>query len=312
MTQTQLIKFWMNLPWTDIRRQVTPLLPKFAFMLLIILLAQTFAELTWKLITPESADVVSKTASNSAQNLYHQDLASTASLRQVSQYHLFGEANKQPVVMQKLIDAPETRLKLILKGVFASSETGNAIAIIAGGKGDDTTYHIGDQISGGAVLHAVYPDRVILKRNGQLETLRLPQPKLESSAITTNYALSHNADAAVKEEPNEVNPANLTQSSSLREMRDTLLKEPAKIWQQVRINPIMENGGIKGYSMTHNDQALMQSLNIRPSDIITEVNGQPLSDPSTLYGLMNTLSQQTSLALTIERDGTLQTIELTF
>jgi type II secretory pathway component PulC len=56
----------------------------------------------------------------------------------------------------------------------------------------------------------------------------------------------------------------------------------------------------------------MKALHIRKTDIITAVNGQSLSDPATLYGLMNILSDQQSLELTIERNGQQQTIQLSF
>lgn len=318
MTHAQLMKFWMDLPWPDIRRQASRALPKLAYIVLFVLLADTFAELTWKIIAPDSTSVATQTYSATSQHASSLDSRTNVSLRKVSQYHLFGEANKQTAVVSKIINAPDTRLKLTLKGIFAASDANNAIAIISGGNGDDKTYHIGDAVSGGAVLHAVYSDRVILKRNGQLETLRLPKPKLESSAITTSYPALRN-ELAVSESLSEDDNANTSAESaeaangqSLREIRDTLLNDPAKVWQQVRINPVMEEGNVKGYTMVHNDQALMQSLNIRATDVIIEVNGQPLSDPATLYGLMNTLSQQQSLALTIERDGTQQSIELTF
>jgi len=103
-----------------------------------------------------------------------------------------------------------------------------------------------------------------------------------------------------------------TSSRRLRDIRDNLLKDPAKVWQQVRINPVMKNGKIQGYTLAHNDPALMSALNIRKTDIITGVNGASLSDPSTLYGLMASMSSQQTMELTIERNGQEQTIQLTF
>ena len=95
-------------------------------------------------------------------------------------------------------------------------------------------------------------------------------------------------------------------------MRDTLIKDPAKVWQQVRINPVMKNGKINGYTLAHNDHGLMKALNLRQTDIITRVNGQLLSDPSTLFDLMNNLSKQKNLELTVERNGQQHSIQLSF
>lgn len=288
--------------WLDIRPRLIVLLPKFALALLVIMLAQTCAELTWKIFTDGNATLAADGNSQSIQNPQFSNTdAAAASLDRISQYHLFGEVTKQAPLVQKIIDAPDTRLSLKLKGVFAASDPAAAIAIISGGKGEDKAYYIGDKISGGAILHAVYADRVILKRNGRLETLRLPKPKMDTATIM--------APAVV---PDAVETLPVAGKPSLDQLRDTLLNDPAKIWKDVRITPVMEKGKVKGYTLLHNNQALMKSLNIRPTDIITAVNGQALSDPSTLYGLMSNLSQAQSLQLTIERDGQQQEIELNF
>ena len=74
----------------------------------------------------------------------------------------------------------------------------------------------------------------------------------------------------------------------------------------------MKNGKVQGYTLAHNDAALMKALNLQKTDIITAVNGQALSDPASLYGLMGSLSEQNSLELIIERNGLEQTIQLSF
>ena len=301
MNIARLITFWQDLPWNKIKLNANKHLPEFIFVVLLILLMQTFAELTWSYFTPDEevvSPVIDRPTTQFPTSL------SKLSLQKVSAYHLFGDAKKQVVVQQKMIDAPETRLRLKLKGVFASTKASEALAIISSSKGKDKTYQIGDKITGGALLHAVYTDRVILKRNGKLETLRLPKSKVDSQSF-----YSKSAPVRVAAPSSSLNPSN---QMRLRKIRDTLLNEPAKLWQQMRINPVMKNGKIQGYSLSHNDQALMKALNIRSTDVITSINGQSLSDPSTLYGLMNNLSKMQSLDLIIERNGQQQSVQLAF
>lgn len=306
MNKTQITTYWQELPWNEIKLKANKHLPKFVFILFIILIMQTFAELTWEIFTPSeksSSDTVHSPA------VRVNTVTQNSSLKNVSEYHLFGDAKKQVVVQHKVIDAPETRLRLDLKGVFASSNASEALAIISSSKGKDKTYHIGDKVTGGVLLHAVYADRVILKRNGKLETLRLPKPKVDSKAFYSPTAPDKGSSPVNRVTSNR---SNQSQSKRLQEMRDTLLKDPAKIWEQVRINPVMKNGEVQGYTLAHNDQKLMKALNLRNTDIITAVNGQSLRDPATLYGLMNSLSEQPSLELSIERNGQPQTIQLSF
>ncbi len=302
MNKIQITTYWQAMPWGEIKLKVNKHLPKFVFIVLVLLITQTFAELTWSFFSPTQ------------ETIKHQvgrvkTVAAGASLKEVGSYHLFGNAKSQTVVQQKIIDAPETRLRLDLKGVFASTNAREALAIISTSKGKDKTYHVGDKVTGGAALHAVYADRVILKRNGKLETLRLPKAKVDSKAF---YRSSSSKVKPLNMSKPAIIQSGQVQAQQLRKMRDTLLKDPAKIWQQVRINPVMKNGKIQGYTLAHNDQGLMKALNIRNTDIITGINGQPLSDPATLYGLMNSLSDQQSLELTIVRNGQQQTIQLNF
>jgi general secretion pathway protein C len=301
MDKAQIITYWHEMPWNEIKLKANEHLPKFVFVLLILLLTQTVAKLTWGFFTPAqtSLSVIKKQV-----GVQGNVLIAKASLHKVAAYHLFGDALKQTVVSNKIIDAPETRLRLDLKGVFASSVAANALAIISSSKGKDKSYHIGEKIIGGAILHAVYADRVILKRQGKLETLRLPKSKLDSKAFYSASPTSQNTSRSPR--------LNQNQTRRLRKIRDTLLKEPAKVWQQVRVNPVMKNGVIHGYTLAHNDRSLMKALHIKKTDVITGINGKSLSDPATLYGLMNSLAGQKSLELTIERKGREQTLRLNF
>jgi len=309
MDKTQLITLWHEMPWNEIKLKANKHLPKFVFIVLIILVVQLVAELTWRFFSPI---LESESISNKNQIVQPKTIIPNTGLKEVATYHLFGDAKKQVVVNEKIIDAPETRLRLDLKGVFASTNTEEALAIISSSNDNDKTYHIGDKVTTGVTLHAIYEDRVILKRNGQLETLRLPKAKVDSKAINTTH--SNSVSQSTDDKSTKTLTVVTTQATTqrLRKMRDTLVKDPAKIWQQVRINPVLKKGQVQGYTLAHNDQALMDALNIKKTDIITEINGESLSNPATLYGLMNSLSSQQSLDLTIVRNGQQQTIQLTF
>ena len=102
-------------------------------------------------------------------------------VREIASYHLFGHAEKsRPEVQRVPTVAPETRLKLTLSGVLTvSEEQRTARAIIAGPDGHGKSYTIDDRLPGGAVIKEIYPDRVILTRNGKYETLRLPRARLK-------------------------------------------------------------------------------------------------------------------------------------
>lgn len=92
---------------------------------------------------------------------------------EISSRNFFGLAEAQPeLVVENL---PETKLALILRGAFMGEDANGAGAII---ENEDTNiadnYYIGESLPGDATLKAIYADRVVLSRNGLLETLYFP------------------------------------------------------------------------------------------------------------------------------------------
>ncbi len=99
----------------------------------------------------------------------------------IAALHLFGGSSVEPGA--EAANAPETPLNLTLRGVFSSDDQEAAYAIIAGPDGEEMSYGLEDELPGGAVLKAVFPDRVTLSRNGRSETLSLPRQILENKPL---------------------------------------------------------------------------------------------------------------------------------
>lgn len=72
---------------------------------------------------------------------------------------------------------PFTSLNWKLRGVVVAGPRKNSHAIIENSNGVEGQYRIGDTIESGITLHNIKHDRVILKRQGKLESLLLdPEP----------------------------------------------------------------------------------------------------------------------------------------
>lgn len=266
-------------------------------LVVVVLLASVLAKLTWLLVFPGNNALPKAVNQHTKQD----KVAVTVRLNSISDLALFGRAEAPPVQDAPIV-APETRLQLKLKGVFASSDPLQAFAIISDNKNQDKAYRLGSTVSGGAILHAVYADRVILKRNGRLETLRMTIT-YDDKGNKSTYRESNNAAVVA-------NKRTINAGAKLRALKQTLLKDPQEIWKQVRISPVLKDGSIRGYSIDHEDKQLMRSLTLQKGDVITAVNGQLLSDPSVLYSLMGKLTSQKNIDVTIERNGQVQVIQL--
>ena len=76
-------------------------------------------------------------------------------------------------------DLPETQLQLKLEGTaIEPNAQQNSLAIINDPNNQTKTYHIGDIVPGGASIHAIEENRIILNDNGLLERLSMHLPTL--------------------------------------------------------------------------------------------------------------------------------------
>ena len=101
-----------------------------------------------------------------------QTLAPAYDRQRLLQTTLFGTA-AAPSNAGPVVNAPETRLALTLHGLFSGNSESSALISAAGGQ--PRRYLEGASLPGGAVLAEVQKDQVLLRRQGQLEVLRLPK-----------------------------------------------------------------------------------------------------------------------------------------
>lgn len=71
-------------------------------------------------------------------------------------------------------DAPATRLNLVLHGSFVHVDPAKSSAIIQRSGEKPSRFINGARLNDNTRLHAIYPDRVELEHNGQIENLTFP------------------------------------------------------------------------------------------------------------------------------------------
>jgi general secretion pathway protein C len=271
-------------------------LPKLVLGLLILIVASQAAELTWRLIpVPDSAvttrqQVARKPMASSNNRRKEEGLESVAAL------HLFGEAGvaKPEKGIEK--KAPETKLNLTLHGVFVEEDPSLGAAII-GTKGAKQEYFkVGATVMNGVTLQGVFNDRVVLSRNGRSEVLRFPKVSTSGSLTSTTRRTSSKQTSA-------------TASTALRGYREVFQKEPLKIFEHVRFIPVRSREGLKGYRiLPQKNRELYNKLGIRPSDLVTAVNGVTLTNDREAMKLMQTLKDASTIQVDIVRRGEPQSL----
>ena len=158
-----------------------------------------------------------------------------------------------------------TSLPLTLYGIRTNEAAGGGSAIIAGADGIQASWTVGETIMPGAVLHAVAFDHVVISNNGVLEKLFIDQsvpaenvtPPLPSASAAGSAPVGANSGAS------KLNAQNLQQS--------------------IGFAPRSEGGRVTGLVVSAKDDGTMLSIaGLQKGDIITAINGRPVSAPSEL------------------------------
>lgn len=259
-------------------------------VLLVVWLAYLLADLSWRLVPVQQQDSGLRAAPTTPPVQ-----AADSGATEVAALHLFGEAAAKPVASKVVAprDAPDTRLKLTLKGLYASDVAAEALAIVADAKGDEKPYRIGDQLPGGAELKEVYVDRIILMRSGRFETLRLPRDEGPTAARRGAARATPGAASASR------NPA-----KNLQGYRKSLQRNPQSLLKLVRPQPVRENGQFVGYRLLPGkERDFLNDLGLQPGDVVTGINGVTLNSPSQGMKALRALQNDSNVSLDIRRGG---------
>ncbi len=264
-------------------------------LLLIIVLAHGFARLTWRLLPQPSY---------AQQLLTEEAMAVTPIAREPADYstiagwHLFGKLETPKLVAPAPVEkAPETRLNLRLAGVFYSAGD-NGLAMIAEVGGEEHSYRQGDSVPGGARLQRILQDRVVLERNGRLETLSMPREVAAMSRPTQVQNLGSTVPAV------PVTDTRVDAGDIVRELRAKVKPRPEALEDLAFASPYMENGQFVGFRLRPGrKRRLLVQLGLKSGDVLTEINGTVLKSPSQGFTLLQGMLKGDQIRIKVLRNG---------
>jgi general secretion pathway protein C len=133
---------------------------------------------------------------------------------------------------------------------------------------------------------------VLLDRNGRLETLRLPK---ELTASTAGMTMA-----------TPMPQVGLAPTGSLREV---IGANASRLTDIVRLAPHVQEGRVVGFRVNPGrDSATFEALGLRAGDVVTDINGTVLDDPSQGLQVFQSLGETTQANVTVLRDGVPQVI----
>jgi general secretion pathway protein C len=204
--------------------------------------------------------------------------------------HLFGAP---PAPKQEGANAPQTSMPLVLTGIVADKDPQQGLAILGQTAQTARVYFVGESVPGGAKLHSVYSDRVVIDRDGRLESLFLP----------------HQASPGTRSPPSSAalplaNPA-------IERMRRVISEQPGLIGDVMRPQPVMEHGKMNGFRVYPGRNRLeFARLGLRAGDQVTAINGTPLDDRDRGEQILRTLASSSEAHVTVIRAGQQQELTL--
>ncbi len=173
-------------PSVELGNQLLAQAPRWIFILLVLLISVRGA-----LLIADLAGGPVTTATRSAQPVIQPLSRKVVDIPSILRANLFGQAP-----LASGADAPVTTMNLKLILVFADADEKRGWAALGPSLTEIKVYKVGDAVPGGANLHAVYVDRVLLDRSGNIEALVMPQ-RTGQTAVVPPMPMASNPAASV-------------------------------------------------------------------------------------------------------------------
>lgn len=288
-----------NVDSASLLTTINRIFPPWVNLLLVIAIGWQIAKIIWLLVPGPAAGVavdLPATAGSAAGAS-----SGFADVQSIADRHLFGVAAEPaegdtPVVSEE-DNLADTRLtNLTLRGTVASAVPEFSVAVISDGNDDEKVYAINDPIGSGAKLHAVYADRVVLNENGVLTNLKLPREFTDAQTASVRRATTNVRQAT----PSDTQSIQSVLSQNLTRLSDV-----------IRPTPYFVNGQQSGYRVyPGRNRQQFAALGLRPGDLIKDIDGQSLTDPTQAMQIFQALGTSDQVTVTVERNGQPETVVL--
>jgi type II secretion system protein C len=242
------------------------------------------------------------------------------------------ESGPAPVVEEDL------NIKLIGTSILSRSKP---YAIIEDPTGEESLYQLGEDIPDAGKLVSVEPSRAIIDRGGHRVAIEIPSadiPEAPPSHLGNPAGAARgpargfaagvrerlrglrgfhpnipargndNSDDSSKIELKKLGPGKFEVSRA--EVQQTM-ENPAQFFSQMRAMPHFVNGKTDGFSISEvAPGSVFQQLGLQDGDLLTSIDGQPVTNPMQAMGLIQAVKTASAIDLTVNRGGTPTSVHL--
>lgn len=211
-----------------------------------------------------------------------------ADLTRLHAADLFADRRADAAVAPVQATVQETQLNLTLRGIRRGATPDAGGAIIQTPDNRQRFFAAGAEILDGVALREVHVDHVLIDRRGVIESLYLRD---------------------------EAGGDSRASSSASRSISGNASQSPARAGVQMidglfRAEPVREAGRVTGYRITQGNAVMLDAMGVRNGDVVTAVDGRPVSDISDLSAEFTRLRGRDQFSLSINRGGLPLTVQV--
>lgn len=195
-----------------------------------------------------------------------------------------------------------------------------AFAIISMADSDQKMYSENENIADGVKVLEIYSDKVVIENRGVKQEIFLSDGSNTNVATgpTTNARPTNIAARQSSPRPTAASAPpqrrgeNLGQQD-LRKLRSEIMNDVSILAQYSAPEPLLMDGQVKGFRLhLSNRLRLLYQVGFRPGDVITELNGVRLNDPSTIQQTLYNFISSDQLAVSVMRGQEEETFRYNF
>ncbi len=222
----------------------------------------------------------------------------------------------KPIVESEVVAEPVkiTDLRLKLWGVALRGGDGSYAIIEEEKKREQGVYKVGAEVPGGAVVKSVEWDRVILVVSGKDEILEIEDGLTGGPRTAPSRFTSKSDPRGSKPKPSikGVEVVSDTEYIVDREEVDNALENMSQLFTQIRAVPHFEGGESTGFRLfAIRRGSIFDKIGLKNGDIIRNINGQAMNDPTRALALLEELRGSEDLTVSVTRNRKDRTLNYT-
>jgi general secretion pathway protein C len=205
-------------------------------------------------------------------------------------------------------------LNIKLMGAMVAKRSEHSMALLRDdGSSETLVSGVGDYIADGAELIEIRRDRVIIRRNGRLEYIRMDKsiggdpsatPVSTATRATARPTKSKSRPSKLKKAGESVKKVNENEFEVERSAIEEQLNDKQALARQGRVVPNYKNGkrdGLKLVGISPN--SVYSQLGIQSGDVIQSVNGKKITTSQQAMELFDKMRSENKVSIEVERRG---------